>query len=232
VILLDINQVMELDRANNIRWHVEGLGYPLDAEMLPGNRVLIAEHDANRVTERNTKGEILWQYAIEEPIMAQRLPNGNTFMASQNRFIEVDRAGRQILSIPQNSNDIMKARKLSNGDIVFASSRHRVIRLNSEGREIQSFPAYVSIWGGRLDVLFNGNILVPEHDRNRVVEYDAKGKSVWESALQEPIAAVRLANGHTLVTFMTKHQGVEVDRAGKVVWDYSANTRVTRLFRR
>jgi len=65
-----------------------------------------------------------------------------------------------------------------------------------------------------------------------VAEYDAKGNVVWQAALPEPITAVRLANGHTLVTFMTKKQGVEVDREGKVVWDYSAKTRVTRLFRR
>jgi HEAT repeat protein len=232
VILLDQNQILELDRSNHIRWQVEGLRYPLDAEVLPGNRVLVAEHDANRVTERNTKGDILWEYAIEEPIMAQRLANGNTFIATQDRLIEVDRTSRQVLSIVQNSGEIMKARKLPNGEIVFASFRHRIVRLNPEGREIASFPAFVSIWGGRLDVLPNGNILVPEHDRNRVVEYDAKGNVIWEVKLPDPIAAVRLTNGHTLVTFMTKQQGVEIDREGKVVWDYSAKTRVTRLFRR
>jgi HEAT repeat protein len=232
VILLDQNSVLELDRANHVRWQVDGLRYPLDAEMLPGNRVLIAEHDGNRVTERNTKGEILWKYEIEEPIMAQRLANGNTFIASQDHLVEVDRAGRQVFSLVQNSSVIMKARKLPNGDIVYVSFTHRVVRLNSAGHEISSFPAFVSIWGGRLDVLPNGNILVPEHDRNRVAEYDAHGNVVWEARLSEPIAAVRLPNGHTLVTFMSKHQGVEVDEAGKVVWDYPAKTRVTRLFRR
>jgi HEAT repeat protein len=232
VILLDIGQILELDRANQVRWQVDHLGYPLDAQMLPDNRFLVAEHDANRVTERNTKGEILWQYGVEEPIMAQRLPNGNTFIASQDNLIEVDRAGRQVLKIERTSSEIMKARKLPGGDIVYASFKNQIVRLDPTGREIAKFPAFVSIWGGRLDVLPNGNVLVPEHDRNRVVEYDPKGKVVWEAAIQGPIAAVRLPNGHTLVTFMTKHQGVELDRAGKVVWEYSANTRVTRLFRR
>ena len=232
VILLDIGQVLELDRANQVRWQVEHLGYPLDAQMLPENRFLVAEHDANRVTERNTKGEILWQYAVEEPIMAQRLPNGNTFIASQDRFLEVDRAGRQVSKIERTSSEIMKARKLANGDIVYASFKNQIVRLDPTGKEMQKFPAFVSIWGGRLEVLPNGNVLVPEHDRNRVVEYDPKGKVVWQAAIGEPIAAVRLPNGHTLVTFMTKHQGVELDRAGKIVWEYSANTRVTRLFRR
>jgi hypothetical protein len=232
VILLDIGQILELDRANQVRWQVDRLGYPLDAQMLPDNRFLVAEHDANRVTERNTKGEILWQYGVEEPIMAQRLPNGNTFIASQDNLIEVDRAGRQVLKIERTSSEIMKARKLPGGDIIYASFKNQIVRLDSTGREIAKFPAFVSIWGGRLDVLPNGNVLVPEHDRNRVVEFDPKGKVVWEAAIQGPIAAVRLPNGHTLVTFMTKHQGVELDRSGKVVWEYAANTRVTRLFRR
>src|SRR5262249_8254413 len=161
----------------------------------------------------------------------QRLPNGNTFIASQDRFVEVDRAGRQVLKIERTSSEIMKARKLPGGDIVYASFKNQIVRLDPTGKEIQKFPAFVSIWVRGLRVVPNGNVLGPEQDRKRVVEYDPKGKAVWEAAIQEPIAAVRLPNGHTLVTFMTKHQGVELDRSGKVVWEYSANTRVTRLFR-
>ena len=232
VILLDLGRVLELDRANHVRWQVDQLAYPLDAQMLPGNRFLVAEHNANRVTERNTKGEILWQHPMDEVIMAQRLPNGNTFMASQDRFLEVDRAGREAVSIVRTSNEIMKARKLPNGEIVFAAFNQRLVRLRPDGREIESFPASVSVWGGRLDVLPNGHILVPEHNDNRVAEYDRKGKVVWQAAVEKPIAAVRLPNGHTLITSMNQHRGVEVDREGKTIWEYATDTRVTRLFRR
>ena len=86
--------------------------------------------------------------------------------------------------------------------------------------------------GGRLDVLSNGHVLIPEMNNNRVVEYDADGKVVWEAAAQQPIAAVRLPNGHTLVTSYSQHRAVELNRAGKEVWEYKTTTRVTRAFRR
>ncbi len=86
--------------------------------------------------------------------------------------------------------------------------------------------------GGRLDVLPDGHVLIPERAHNRVVEHDGDGKVVWEATVEEPVAAVRLPNGNTLVTSMTQNRAVEIDRAGKEVWQYKADTRVTRAFRR
>jgi outer membrane protein assembly factor BamB len=164
--------------------------------------------------------------------MAQRLANGHTFIANNDVLLEVDRAGKALYTFRRPGSEIMKALKLANGDIAFASSTQDFIRLNSAGKEIKRFPAFVDIFGGRLDVLPNGHVIVPEHSRNRVAEYDADGKVVWEVPIEVPIAAVRLANGHTLITSMNKRRGVEVDRQGKVVWEYTADTRITRLFRR
>jgi HEAT repeat protein len=68
VVLLDLRRVVDLDAANRPRWQIEGLGLPLDVQLLPGEqRVLIAEHDGNRVTERNLKGEVKWEHKIEAP---------------------------------------------------------------------------------------------------------------------------------------------------------------------
>ena len=64
--------------------------------------------------------------------------------------------------------------------------------------------------GGRIDVLPNGNVLVPEAGNNRVVELDAEGGVVWEAAAEQPIAAVRLTNGNTLITTYdgaSRHRG-------------------------
>jgi outer membrane protein assembly factor BamB len=146
--------------------------------------------------------------------------------------MEVNRAGKELYAFHRAGSEIMKALKLPNGDIAFASFTSNFIRLNAAGEEIKRFPAFVDIFGGRLNVLPNGHIIVPEHSRNRVAEYDADGKVVWEVPIEVPIAAVRLPNGHTLITSMNKPRGVEVDRKGTVVWEYAANTRVTRLFRR
>src|SRR5262249_25603864 len=81
VLLLDSGQAQGLDAANRVRWQFSGLRKPLDIQPLPGDRVLVAEHDANRVSERDRKGEVLWERKVEGPVMAQRLPNGNTFVA-------------------------------------------------------------------------------------------------------------------------------------------------------
>ena len=104
--------------------------------------------------------------------------------------------------------------------------------LDAKGKELRGFNVDLRYSGGRIDVLPNGNVLMPEAGNNRVVELDKQGGVVWEVAAEQPIAAVRLANGNTLITSMTEHRAVEVDREGKEVWQYRQDTRVTRAFRR
>src|SRR5207245_1532465 len=103
----------------------------LDAEVLPGNRLLVAEYYARRVTERNHKGEILWQKDITGPLVAQRLPNGNTFIATDEMVLEIDRADKEIFSFKMPSGErIMKAMKLPNGQIACLTDGVRVVRLD------------------------------------------------------------------------------------------------------
>jgi F0F1-type ATP synthase epsilon subunit len=131
----------------------------------------------------------------------------------------------------------MKATKLRNGDIACITHMGvpRFVRLRPKGKdfeEVKSFGVDVRTSGGRIEVLPNGNALVPELGNNRVVEYDADGKTVREFTVEQPIAAVRLPNGHTLVTSMTQHRAIELDRTGKEVWEFKHATRVTRALRR
>jgi hypothetical protein len=224
-------RVLELDPHKNTRWEITGLQFPMDAQVLPGERVLITEHTGNRVTERDARGATIhWEHKINRPIMAQRLPNGNTFIASNYALMEVDRAGKTIFNLRRD--DIQKAAKARNGEIVIATGEETIVRLDTTGKQLQSFSGCVDVYGGRLDVLANGNVLVPEYSNNRVVEFNPDGQIVWQTSIEYPIAAVRLPNGNTLVTCMNKNTGVEIDRGGKEVWRYTANPRVTRLFRR
>jgi hypothetical protein len=62
VILLDNNRIVELYPNDTVRWQIDGLEKPLDVQVLDKSRVLIAEYEGNRVTERNFKGEVLWQH--------------------------------------------------------------------------------------------------------------------------------------------------------------------------
>jgi hypothetical protein len=238
VVLLDQGMIQELDAEKKPRWSVSGLDFPLDAQFLPGDRLLVAEHGGNRVTERNLKGDILWKKDISEPLVAQRLPNGNTFIAGRMQLIEVDRAGKEVFSHNfRNGHVVMKAQKLRNGEIALVTTNNldspRFVRLSPTGKELSSFPVLVQTSGGRIEVLPNGHVLIPLFGNGKVVEYDMDGKPVWEAAVEQPIAAVRLPNGNTLVTSMSQRRAIELDRTGKEVWEYKPfNTRVTRAWRR
>ncbi|HVS39600.1 MAG TPA: HEAT repeat domain-containing protein [Gemmataceae bacterium] len=242
VILLDQNRVLELDRANHPRLDVSQLNFPLDAQLLPNDHILAAEHNGNRVTERDAAGKVVWEKEVDLPLVAQRLPNGNTFIATQMELIEVNKGGGMVSELaPPNGEAVMKAQKLPNGEIAMVvqppgaagtGTGARFVLLSDKGKEERTFPVNLHYSGGRIDVLPNGNVLIPEADFNRVVELNTKGEVIWTAGANEPIAAVRLANGDTLITTYGEHRAVEVDQDGKEVWEGRRDTRVTRAFRR
>jgi hypothetical protein len=246
IVLLDRGEILEVDARKQVRWKITNVVFPLDVQYLPGeggrgDRVLVAEYHINRVTERDLKGKILWTQQIAAPQMAQRMPNGNTFICSDTRMIEVNQDGKEVFTYgTENGDRIMKAVKLTNGQIVALVSDAglindpRVVRLDAHGKELHSFAVKMRtrLFGGRLDVLPNGRILVPHHLENKVIEYDPSGKIVWEVSVDLPIIATRLPNGNTLVTSMGQNRAVEFTRAGSEVWEYRADTRVTRAVRR
>ncbi len=244
VVLLDLGIVQDLDSADRVHWKIADVMKPLDAQLLPGGkRILVAEHDASRVSERDLQGKIVWKKDIESPLVAQRLPNGNTFIANQARLLEVDRDGKEVFSYMRpDGAQFMRAVKLRNGDIACVVNpginfdvQHFVYLTPSKGsfKEVRSWNVRVRTSGGRIDVLPNGHVLIPEMENNRVEEYDTAGQSVWEVSIEKPIAAVRLPNGNTMVTLMDQGSAVEVDRAGKTIWQFKAvGSRVTRALRR
>jgi hypothetical protein len=127
----------------------------------------------------------------------------------------------------------MRARKLPNGEIACVLSSLRFVQLDGSGRLLRSFPVQVTTQGGRIDVLPDGRVLVPEFEHDRVVEYDGRGQAVHEIAFRKPVAAIRLANGHTLITSYQEDRGaIELDQGGNEVWEYRLNTPITRAFRR
>jgi outer membrane protein assembly factor BamB len=238
VVMIDAGRILEADADGKTRWQFDGLDFPLDAQRLPGDRVLVAEHRAGRVTERDRKGAVIWEKRIEEPLMAQRLANGNTFIATRTQVVEVDADGRQVSTHARGTEDIiMRAKKLDGGDValVVASASGvtaEYVRLDASGRQVVHFPVEVRTSGGRIEVLPNGRVLAPLRDQNKVVEYDGTGKVVWEADFHQPVAAVRLPNGHTVVTSYQDKRAVELDVAGKPVWEFKAGERVTRAWRR
>src|SRR5262249_2164294 len=104
------------------RWMIDrDLASPIDGHILPGNRLLIAEHAGGRVTERNFKGEILWQYSVKTPVSVQRLANGNTFIGTYSEVLEVTRENKVVYRYPCSKGSYC-AQKLRNGHIVYVSN--------------------------------------------------------------------------------------------------------------
>ncbi len=231
VVMPETNQILELGTDNKPRWTLQGLQYPMDAQVLPGDRVLIAEANAARVIERTLKGEVVWQKQANWPIGCQRLQNGNTFIVTRQQLLEVDRNGKDVAVINRPNGDVMAAQKMRNGQIVLVTNNSMCQRLDATGKELKSFRVN---WVGSnyIDVLPNGGVLIPQAGMNKVVEYDPDGKQVWEVNVQQPMSATRLANGNTLIAQQWPSKVIEVDRNGKQVWEFNTPNRPYRARRR
>jgi outer membrane protein assembly factor BamB len=227
-------RVVEYGRDGKVRWEITGLKSPRDAQLLPGGRVFVCEYGNRRLTERDQKGRVLWEHALPGTgvlVGAQRLANGNTFVATRNQLVEIDRDGKEVFSYKHTGSSIYAARKGRNGEIVYITLDGKCVRLDAKGNPVSTFNVGRTGMVG-MDLLPNGNVVFPISTQNKVVEYDAKGRLVWEAPVERPIAAVRLPNGHVLVASSIGQYVVELDRRGKEVWKLPIEGRPMRAFRR
>ncbi len=226
-------RVLELGRDGKPRWVIAGLANPLDAVILSGDRVLIAEYTGKRVTERDFQGKILWQKdgLGADPVNVQRLANGNTFIATEKELLEVDRAGKTVWS--QSFPNLMAASRSRDGSITCLDQAGQCVRLSSDGKELKRFPSGdKAVYHGCLEVTANGRILIAQHNENRVIEMDAEGRVLWQAAAPKIARATPMPNGHVLVASCDNQLVTELDRAGKVVWEYKTGMPVSRARRR
>ena len=202
--------------------------------MLGHDRVLVAEYIGRQVTERNLKGDVLWQYRTSGLVLgARRLANGNVFVVTRNQLVEVDKDGKEASNLPR-PNDVCAAAKFRDGTIAMLSNGGQVIHLDASGKEIKIVPlnAPVLAVGTNIEALPNGHVLVPLYASNKVVEIDADGKTVWEATTPQPTCVARLPNGHTLVGSRLAMTVVELDRGGKEVKSTKTEGRPFRVGQR
>lgn len=218
VVIPGNGRVLEIDRNGKTRWEINGLQYPFDAQVLPNGNVLVAEFHGRKVTERTVANKVVWEKAVTWPIGCQRLLNGNTFIATRNQLLEVNREGKEVMTINRNQHDILAAVRGRNGEIACILNSQRLIKLDHAGKELKSFACGQVHNYVQFDILPNGNLLVPQQGNNKIVEFDPSGKTVWEANTNFPFAAQRLSNGRTLVTTINMNQVYELDRSGKNVW--------------
>ncbi len=226
-------RVWECGRDGRPRWEIKDLQRPIDARLLPGGNVLVAEHGPPRVTERRRDGSVVWEYTPPgQPVSCQRLPNGNTFVATYNELVEVTHGKEVVFSAKVPTQMVFYAQKLRNGHCVYVSSNNHVVELDAAGKEVQLVEVENSGGWASVEMLPNGHFLVGLYNAKKVVEVDRAGKVTWHCDALAPGHATRLRNGNTLVACIEGRRVVEFDRSGKEVWHQSTAGRPFHVYRR
>jgi HEAT repeat protein len=225
-------KVYEIGTDGKPRWKIDKLAFPIDAQVLPGERVLIAELNGNRVTERDFKGKVLAEWSMQMPVACQRLPNGNTFVAGRNGMVEYDREKKEVFKYSRNDFGIFGGVKLRNGEYGMVTQFGTFVRIDAKGKEGKSIGVGQTQNFCVPDALPSGRVLVPMWAEGKVVEFDPEGKEVWTGQVANPVSAFRLPNGNTLVASSGNRKVVELDRNGKETWSHQADGNPWRVRRR
>jgi hypothetical protein len=214
-------KVLEIDATGKVRWELENIVNPLDAQMLPSGNILVVEQNGVLVTERTLKNEIVWQRQVpQQAVTVRRLPNGNTFIAARSQLTEIDRDQKPVWTIDRPNSDVICAARLPAGGAMILTNAGNVVTLDAAGKETRSFNVGAVYFYSQFELLPNGHVLLPLYSQNKVVEFDAEGRKVWEVTAPRPTSAQRLVNGNTLISSRLNATIVEVNRAGESVWTH------------
>ncbi|MGF1580010.1 MAG: HEAT repeat domain-containing protein [Gemmataceae bacterium] len=214
-------QIVAYDRNGQVRWMIDDLRSPTDFQLLGPHRVLVAEHWAKRVTERNRKGETLWQYDTPtHAVSCQRLRNGNTLIACQTEVVIVTPTKEKVFS-HSHTNWIYHAEQSRDGHIVYVDNKGQVTELDQEGSVVVRFrpKSYAKgAWSwSSVTKLKENRYLITYSGTNKVVESDGKGTVLWSCDVPNTTWAFRKRNGMTWACEVDNRAIRLVDREGKQV---------------
>jgi hypothetical protein len=211
-------RILEINRAGKIRWEMDKVNFPWDAQLLPRNRVLLVEQ-GNLVTERERDGKIVWQKNVVNILGAQRLPNGQTLLLGRQIISLLDPKGTEVFSHNCGGGWILAADRFRDGSIAYVTYQGAYVRLDATGKELKRaqvpFLMNFGVNGGA--VLPGDHVLICLPNPGKVIEYNAEGKVVWETSVTVPGYPTRLPNGHTLVPSNNQTTLTEIDRRGRIV---------------
>src|SRR5262249_3899968 len=189
-------------------------------KVLPTGRILVAEYQGQRVTERDRNGKVYWSIDLHDrPLTSYRLPNGNTFIATHSSTIEVTPERQTINLGYSDGRFLFCVQRLPNGRIVSIADPGLVQENEaSTGRSLKTIRLgkEFSGWCG-IEALTGGRYLTAFLHCGKVMEIDAAGKIIWECSIPGACSATRLANSHTIIADTMRMRLVEVDRSGKIV---------------
>src|SRR5262249_14792705 len=155
------------------------LSGPTDAQILPSGRVLIAENWAGKVTERDDKGKVFWEYKpTNYPLSCWRLDSGNTVVVTRKDVSEVTPDGKAVWT---QERAIRFGMSLRDGGIVLLTQpprqRSTFFTLDADGRQ-RGASEPEEDGGSVFSTLPGGRFLVG--DAFKVCELDRKGRLLHE----------------------------------------------------
>jgi uncharacterized protein YjhX (UPF0386 family) len=223
-------RLYECTKSGQVRWEV-ALQNPIDAQWLPGGRILVADSRNNQIFEMDSRGNIGWKHTGINPTSVQRLPNGNTVASTYGSIVEITRDGKTVFT-HKTQGHTYHARKLPDGHYVWIDACGEVAEIDGKGTHVAKVAVGAGLAWGSVERLRNGRYLVALGGVGMVREIDLTGKVHWEKAVNNPNRAVRLANGHTLVASHGDGCVYEFDAAGNERWKHACAGRPFAALRR
>jgi hypothetical protein len=229
--------IWEFGRDHKETWHLDkDFSLPMDVRALPAGTVLVVNFGGalDGVIELDKAGKILWHKPAASAVAAQRLANGNTFVATQTQLIEMDRAGTAIATHTPGGDILTDGVRLGSGNVAFINTRGVLKEITWPGRQevrtlkLSDAPAQATDWY-RLEPQPGLRLLLASHTDGRVFEIDAGGKVVWEHKVPQAYSATRLPNGNVLIATAEGARLIEVDRSGRVVHEGKSGAIIRRV---
>ena len=167
--------IYELDHAGEVAWKSPRLGFFVSGlRRLPNGNTLAC--GGGQVVELDRDGSAVWRATVNGAMDAERLPNGNTLVASFGtaKLVEVDRAGREVRSVPTETNPYSLS-LLPNGNVlVVCFNVHKVIEYDPSGKKVLEIGGLAQAYSATR--LPDGRTFVG--DRNGLHEFDGAGKKI------------------------------------------------------
>src|SRR5262249_30309994 len=146
-------RVYECGADGKERWRIEGVQGPADAQVLPSGRVLIAEHNGTRVTERTREGKVVWEQRVTgNPVTCQRLANGNTFIATHPELRELPGKEKGFYPTAKPS-AIYCPKNLPSGNTLYIHNNSHIVEVQTTGKEARTTPAGNTAGWGSVELL-------------------------------------------------------------------------------
>jgi len=218
-----IGKVMELDNAGKVKWELgDDLQYPVYACKTKRDRVLVCEYNANKVVEYDLKKKAVWTKQLNtQPLICDRLPNGNTFIVTRNQLLVYDRGGKEVQRVDRPNYDVVTAGRHKDGTYTLITNNGGIVRYDASFKETSNVATNRYIYyttGLKCAYLPKGGLVIPDYNSRKIREYDGSGKQLVEIDASYPTSVAKLNNGNYLYLSRQGNQGmIEVTKDGKQV---------------